>query len=344
MTVMSQGDGPLRILLIEDNPGDARLIDLTLSEDDSARYELLLARTLADGLALLARASVDAVLLDLGLPDSQGLATCERITLAAPATAIVVLTGWDEGGVGLAAIQAGAQDYLVKGQVEGPLLARALRYAMERKHIATALERALAEKQHLVAELEQANLALEQSRALQAELAIHDPLTGLFNRRELDRFLRDELARMGRYGPSVAFIILDLDHFKRINDAWGHPAGDQVLTALARLLERHVRPNDRLIRYGGEEFALIAPMLPPEQGLALAERIRQQIAAAAFTVLRPDGAPQQLALTVSLGVACAPAHARDPEGLVAAADAALYEAKRQGRNRVEWPAPVAEEA
>lgn len=341
MNDMSQSDGPLRILLIEDNPGDARLIDLTLSEVESARYELLLARTLADGLALLGGARVDVVLVDLGLPDSQGLATCERIATAAPATAIVVLTGWDDGGVALAAIQAGAQDYLVKGQVEGPLLARALRYAMERKRITSALERVLAEKQQLVAELEQANRALEQSRAQQAELATHDPLTGLFNRRELDRFLQEELARMGRYGQSVAFIILDLDHFKRVNDTWGHPAGDQVLTALACLLEQDVRPNDRLIRYGGEEFALIAPMLPPEQGLALAERIRQQIAAAAFSVLRPDGVPQRVALTVSLGVACAPAHARDPEGLLAAADAALYEAKRRGRNRVEWLAPVA---
>lgn len=334
MTMRPTEDTPLRVLVIEDNPGDALLLELTLEETAPARYKLLQAGTLAAGTALLASEPVDLVLVDLGLPDSQGLDSCERVVAAAPDVAVVVLTGWDDGGIALAALAAGAQDYLVKGQMDGPLLARALRYALERKRITADRERLLREKAALVAQLEQANRELEQSGARQAELAMRDPLTGLFNRRELDRVLHEELARVERLGHAVALLILDLDHFKAINDTWGHPSGDQVLVLLARRLEQDVRPADRLIRYGGEEFAIVAPMLPPAGGAALAERIRARVAASPFVITRPDGQPQSIALTVSLGLACAPTHATDAKGLLSAADAALYMAKRLGRDRV----------
>lgn len=327
-------DAPVRILLIEDNPGDARLLELTLEEAEPAGYQLLRATRLADALGRLAADPVDLVLVDLGLPDSQGLDSCARVVAAAPDAAVVVMTGWDDGGIALAALAAGAQDYLVKGQADGPLLARALRYALERKRITADRERLLREKEALVAQLEQANRELEASRARQAELAVRDPLTGLYNRRELDRFLHEELTRMTRFGHSVVFLILDLDHFKTINDTWGHPFGDQVLTLLARRLECDVRPMDRLVRYGGEEFAIIAPMLPPAEGLALAERIRAGVAARPFLIDRADGITVSVPLTVSLGLACAPNHAQDAEGLLAVADAALYEAKHRGRNQV----------
>jgi len=181
---------------------------------------------------------------------------------------------------------------------------------------------------------------LEERRAQQAELAMHDPLTGLFNRRVMDRFLQDELARVFRYGHHAALIILGLDHFKRVNDTWGHPAGDQVLTTLAHLLTEIMRPTDRLIRYGGEEFAVIAPVVLVEHGLHLAERLRVQVAATPFSIVRADGGTQPLNLTVSLGLAWTPTHATNAEGLLAAADAALYEAKRRGRNRLEWLPPT----
>ena len=191
--------------------------------------------------------------------------------------------------------------------------------------------------------LEEAKRALEQSLARQAELAVRDPLTGLYNRRDMDRALREELARCARYGQPVGFLILDLDHFKAINDTWGHPAGDQVLIALARLLEKEVRPNDRLIRYGGEEFALIAPFLTPTAGVMLAERIRERVAATPFAFIGPDGQARAVRLTVSLGLACAPMDATTAEGLLAQADAGLYRAKRRGRNRVEGPVASAGE-
>jgi len=194
-----------------------------------------------------------------------------------------------------------------------------------------------------LADLEKVNRALEASLARQAELAIRDPLTGLYNRREMDRALREELARCARYGQPVGFIILDLDHFKVVNDTWGHPAGDQILIAVARLLEKDLRPNDRLIRYGGEEFALIAPYLSPVAGEILAERIRQRIAATTFELIGPDGQAHPVQLTASLGLACAPQDASEAEALLALADAALYLAKGRGRNRVARPASTAGE-
>ena len=183
--------------------------------------------------------------------------------------------------------------------------------------------------------LQQAYADLEAHRAQLAELVVRDPLTGLYNRRELDRALQQELSRVQRQGQSVALLILDLDHFKVVNDTWGHPTGDQVLVAVADLLRAQARPSDRLIRYGGEEFAVVAPLMPPHDGAALAERIRARMAATPLKLTGPDGAPLELPLTLSVGLACAPQDARDEGTLIAAADEALYRAKRRGRNRVE---------
>lgn len=214
----------------------------------------------------------------------------------------------------------------------------------ERRLAEMRLNQTLAELEQANRALEQANLALgqakqglEQSLARQTELAVRDPLTGLYNRRDMDRALREELVRSARYRLPLGFIILDLDHFKVVNDTWGHPAGDQVLIALARLLEKEVRSNDRLIRYGGEEFALIAPVPSPATGERMAERIRELVAATTFEFTGPDGQVHPVRLTVSLGLACAPTDASTAEELLAKADAALYRAKRRGRNRVERP-------
>lgn len=334
MTRTPDADVTLSLLLIEDNPGDARLIERLLEEAGDTLYRLQRAATLAEGLVHLHAAPVDIALVDLGLPDSQGLATCTQVIAAAPGTAVLVLSDQHDGDIALTAFQAGAQDYLEKGWLDGPLLVRALRYAVERKRNTLNLEQLLEEKQVLVSALERANRELEERRAQQAELAVHDPLTGLYNRRVMDRFLREELARSTRYDQHAALIIMDLDHFKRVNDTWGHQAGDQVLTALGRLLVEALRPSDRAIRYGGEEFVVIAPMTPAAHGEELAERLRRRVETTPFTIVQPDGGSATLKLTISLGLAWAPDHAGEPEGLLAAADAALYEAKRRGRNRV----------
>jgi diguanylate cyclase (GGDEF)-like protein len=185
-----------------------------------------------------------------------------------------------------------------------------------------------------LADLGRVNRQLRASQARLADMATHDPLTGLYNRREMDRYLLEEIARADRYGSELTLLVMDLDHFKRINDTWGHLAGDQVLAQAASILSRTTRPNDRAIRYGGEEFAIIAPVMSAAQGRALAERIRCSVAETPFLISLPDGRGSRLSLTISIGLACLPEHAHDAHGLFLAADAALYHAKLLGRNRV----------
>ncbi|HEY7656085.1 MAG TPA: diguanylate cyclase [Burkholderiales bacterium] len=173
----------------------------------------------------------------------------------------------------------------------------------------------------------------ELQRALREtrELAITDPLTGLHNRRYLWELLGRELLKARRNRTPVAAILADIDYFKRFNDAWGHEAGDFVLKRVADVIREHVRGSDIGCRYGGEELAVVLPDATLEVAVERAERLRRGIAALR---LEHDGQPLD-AVTASFGVAIYPAHARDAEALLRAADEALYEAKKAGRNRIE---------
>jgi len=175
-----------------------------------------------------------------------------------------------------------------------------------------------------------AGVAAENTRLYQRtqELAITDGLTGLYLRRFFNHRLDEEIARFQEAGTTHSLLIVDLDHFKRINDRLGHLAGDQVLAQLAETLRAETRTTDLLCRFGGEEFALLLPYTPCQAGMIMAERIRSHVARKNFMVLQ-----QNVNITVSIGVAGCPEHARDAAGLIKAADEALYVAKREGRNR-----------
>jgi diguanylate cyclase (GGDEF)-like protein len=162
------------------------------------------------------------------------------------------------------------------------------------------------------------------------EQAISDPLTGLYNRRYLSEFLSRELVRAKRSATPVAVILIDLDRFKRVNDTFGHEAGDVVLTAVGALLKSKVRGSDIACRYGGEEFALIMPQADVDAAGRRAEEVRAGVAA-----LAPTHHGKSLGkLTASFGIALFPDHARDIDSLLRAADVALYAAKGAGRNRI----------
>ncbi|QRN96188.1 HAMP domain-containing histidine kinase [Archangium violaceum] len=148
---MTQNEGrPLRLLLVEDNPGDARLLQEELKEVPSVRFEVRHVTRMAEALAVVSEPGLDVVLLDLALPDGQGISNIERMLQAAPMLPLVVLTGTDDEQLSMKAVHAGAQDYLVKGQVTGPLLVRALRYAIERKRAEEGLKREEAARQTAV--------------------------------------------------------------------------------------------------------------------------------------------------------------------------------------------------
>jgi len=154
-------------------------------------------------------------------------------------------------------------------------------------------------------------------------LASRDGLTGVANRRTLEDALATELARSRRTGRPFTLVMLDIDHFKRLNDTHGHQVGDAALRAVAEALVDSVRGCDLVGRYGGEEFAVLLPEMDPDDAVAVAERLRTRIGA----LLDP------VPMTASLGVAGHPTHARDADALIKAADDALYAAKRGGRNR-----------
>lgn len=167
--------------------------------------------------------------------------------------------------------------------------------------------------------------------------ATTDKLTGLDNRRQFDQRLADETLRARRYNGSYCLLLIDIDHFKQVNDTHGHPAGDAVLKTLAVLFGSQVRDVDTVARFGGEEFALILPETEAGDARRLGERIRQSVADHPFTL--PDG--ERIAVTVSIGIAAFPGAAREAADVVAHADQALYAAKEGGRNRVVWYGDVA---
>ncbi|MDD3765096.1 MAG: GGDEF domain-containing protein [Nevskiales bacterium] len=170
--------------------------------------------------------------------------------------------------------------------------------------------------------------------SLLEQQTITDPLTGLYNRRYLDRRLEEELSRARRYGAPLTVLMVDIDHFKRVNDEHGHPAGDLALSYLGKLLLQIVRQSDIAARYGGEEFMVIAPQTPMATAAVLAERIRQQVESHKLIITSQHGERSEIRLTVSIGVAGASQATTTVEELVADADAALYQAKQSGRNRV----------
>ena len=203
------------------------------------------------------------------------------------------------------------------------------RYANQMKQVRSALDR-----QNMT--LEEANAALHRQIAkiddLQEKLreqANRDSLTGLFNRRYLEGTLEREQARCRREGAPLTMLMIDVDHFKMVNDDYGHQAGDEFLRVLGRLLLEHARTEDIVCRYGGEEFLLVLPKMPLDIALDRAAHLLTM-----FQELTVPYGEMRIRTTVSIGVATTPDHADSAEALLKCADRALYQAKARGRNRV----------
>lgn len=189
-------------------------------------------------------------------------------------------------------------------------------------------------------------LALQTTTQLQRmafleEENITDPLIGIYNRRHLDRRLHEEVVRSQRNHRPLSVLLLDIDHFKRINDNYGHQAGDLVLIRLARLIEGSIRATDITARYGGEEIVVIAPDTPPTVAARLSERLRTVVEQTVFIPRHDDPAAKEVRITVSIGVATTGPGLADVETLLRATDEALYCAKRAGRNCVSTARPNA---
>lgn len=174
---------------------------------------------------------------------------------------------------------------------------------------------------------------LQRIDALEAE-NVTDPLTKVYNRRYLDRRLEEEFARSKRYALHLSVLMLDVDHFKRINDTYGHSSGDAVLSTLGSLLKASFRDLDIVARYGGEEFMVICTNTAIDGAALVAERVRQLIESHQIEIPDGSGASQTIQIRISIGAAGLSASVGNKEELVQAADQALYRAKQEGRNRV----------
>ena len=296
----------IQTLLVEDDEDDRLIIQEYLADIEENSYSLVWARSCEDALDLISEKSFDIALVDYHLGRENGLDLLVKIKEDHPDLPVILLTGSGDRKVDLAAMQIGAADFLMKGQIDSRILERSIRYAIEHTRLINTLNK----------------------------MSIHDQLTGLFNRREMERLLGLEMDRLKRYNHPFSLIMIDIDHFKSVNDQYGHPIGDQVLRWLADIMEARVRKTDRCIRYGGEEFAIILPETNNENALTVAEWLRSKIANTPFWIKYPDGTEIEISITVSMGIAEAPANAANEERLIEAADQALYQAKHNGRNQV----------
>ena len=178
-------------------------------------------------------------------------------------------------------------------------------------------------------ELASINETLREKNVELHEISITDSLTKLYNRKHLMETLDKEVSRSQRHSHSFSLLVIDIDHFKKYNDTYGHLAGDEALRRLASVFKECIRSSDYAARYGGEEFIIMLPEIGPEQGVEAAERIRHKVAEEIFN---SDG--ESIKVTISVGVASFPENGEDAESVIRNADAALYEAKELGRNRV----------
>lgn len=185
--------------------------------------------------------------------------------------------------------------------------------------------------------------AIDMRRVTLLELeSITDPLTGLHNRRFLDRRLREEYARVQRYANPLSILMIDVDRFKEVNDTCGHHAGDEILGRLGNLIQGAIRPSDTAARYGGDEIVVVAGDTPAVSAAGLAERLRRMVEAYGFAIgMSGRGQPAEMVhVTVSIGVAGTDPETASVEDVIRRADEALYRAKSAGRNRVVVNSPV----
>ena len=307
----------LTVLVVDDSTPQRQALCRMLEQHGHCTLQ---ARNGAEALERFAQVHPDLLLLDVEMPGDDGYQVARRVRAAEAGgwTPIIFLSAHTDERSLWAAIEAGGDDYMTK-----PVAPLALLAKLHAMHRLLRMRRRLVE---VSVELQQANQRLEQ-------LSLVDPLTGLGNRRDFDQRLQAELERTRRERKPLTLMLCDVDHFKRYNDALGHPAGDACLVALAEVLRAvcEQRPRHSAARYGGEEFALLLPEAPRSGALALARVLQRVLAGRAIP--HPDSSVSPL-VTLSGGITtCVPDELTSAEGLLLRADEALYTAKAGGRAR-----------
>jgi len=293
------------ILVVDDDP---MIRDVLVESIELVGYKVDFCGDGAEALEKNAEHNYDIIITDMRLPGLDGLSLIRRLKSGTSDTDVIVITGYGTIENAVECMKAGAADYLIKP------------FTMDQIHIAV---------NKAVEHRELRRRARE--REFYMELSYVDALTGINNRRFLDESLESEIQKAARHGTSVVLLMLDIDDFKVYNDRNGHQKGDQALARLGRLFKSVCRSYDIVTRYGGEEFAIVFPRADKSNAVELSGRIIKEVRETAFEGedLLPSGS-----LTVSIGVAAFPEHARDAAGLIRCADQALYAAKRAGKNNI----------
>ena len=302
--LLAPGGGPSRILVIDDDPFSARLVDSVLH---AAGFASSYCCEPEKAFEAILHENPDLIILDVVMPQMDGFRLCQRIR-AHPGlqlTPVVFVTRKGDVEQRVRGLQVGGNDYIAKPFEPRELVARV------RSHL------------HRLSELR--------------EMAVRDGLTRCYNNKYFKARLEQEMERARRQKLDLTIAMLDIDHFRRINDSYGHQAGDAVLSNLASILIASMRSPDVVARYGGEEFGILLLEAAVPEATIIMNRLRERIARHRFEVPAVGGDPLTLGCTVSAGLA-AFAPNDTAHSMVQRADSALYEAKNTGRNRL-WVAP-----
>lgn len=290
----------LRVLHIEDDSIDARAFERILGHIYHFDFHLTWVPSLERAVDELAQTTFDIAFLDLSLPDTTGLESVRNLRQIAPELPIVILSGSKDPEITLKAVECGAQDYLVKGQIDESLIVRTVRYALDRKRMELEL----------------------------AYLSQYDPLTGLANRGLFYDRLRQAMLRAERRKHMIALLFVDLDFFKSVNDDHGHYVGDLLLKEVAERLQANVRREDTVARMGGDEFTIILEQIQDQAAVSvIAEKLLQSLS----SPYELNG--HKLSITASIGIM--PYYGQPwmtPEDMLRNSDTAMYKVKNSGRN------------
>lgn len=307
------------ILAIEDREIYARNIERTLSEE----HNVSLVNSADEGLAVARRGGLDLIIVSLNLRDSDGLRLCTQFrsmeeTRQTPLLILVEDTPEEMERL-VKALDLGVNDYLIRPVDQNELRARCSTQIRRKRY-----------EDHLRA-----------SYHMSMELAVTDSLTGLYNRRYLQTHLDNMITRAQREGKPISVMMMDIDHFKSVNDTHGHSAGDVVLQEFAARVQRCIRGMDLAARFGGEEFVVVMPDTDMELAAGVAERLRDMVSESA---MHDPESGIDIPVTVSIGVAGITGPNGGSDDLLRSADEALYEAKHKGRDRVVIARPVPQDA
>lgn len=297
----------LKILLIEDSMDDAELVKHYFSASKLNQYDITHVKSLQEAFFTLNKKSFAVTIADLNLPDSDKNQTFTSLAELDPNMPVVFLTAENNLQQAVLFVREGADDYIIKGEVNRNYLERAIHYAIDRRK-----------------KLNQLN---QENKQLKRIIQL-DALTGVYSRRYGEELIREEINRNERFQIPFSIILVDVDNFKKINDEYGHCAGDKSLIQVALHLQVQLRDMDKAIRYGGDEFVLLLPHSDRMAAKVVAERILQK----RFKIGRKKEQDHLFPITFSLGIAF-----WEPgltlRQLISRADEAMYYSKREGKNR-----------